>query len=239
MKRKRTAPTMLHFLSKLKWLDGRPMLDTVEPYRRELFTKAFDTFNADGSPVYNMVVSGRAKKNFKTTDIAAGALYSVSIRLNGDAFILANTEGQAADDLALCRKLIEVNPLLRSEFDFVQKELRRKDGRGTIKILPSGEIGGLHGKVYGYCAYDEIHDYKNWDVIEALQPDPTKVDALQWITSYDTIYNTRGVPLYDLKQIGMSGEDPRMLFSWYSGGDLNTDANFAALADPELRAILR
>ena len=52
--------------------------------------------------------------------------------------------------------------------------------------------------------------------------------------SYDTIYNTPGVPLHDLKQIGKAGGDPRMLFSWYSG-DLCTDPDFAELP-PEQRA---
>ena len=72
-------------------------------------------------------------------------------------------------------------------------------------------------------------------MLEALAPDPTRTDALRWITSYDTIYNTAGVPLFDLKQVGKAGTDPRMLFSWYSGGELNTDPDFATL-EPELRA---
>jgi phage terminase large subunit-like protein len=186
------------------------------------------------SRIGNMVVSGRGKKNYKTGDLVLGGLYSSAIRQNGDVLILANTENQAADDLSLCRKLIEANPSLRNEFELVQKELRRRDGRGVIKILPS-DVPGLHGKVFGFCGFDEIHEYRDWDLMEALQMDPTKVDALTWITSYDTIYNTPGTPLYDLKQIGRAGEDPRLLFSWYSA-DLGTDPNFTSLEDPELRA---
>ena len=67
--------------------------------------------------------------------------------------------------------------------------------------------------------------------MEALQPDPTR-ECLQWITSYDTIYDTEGVPLHDLKQIGIAGTDPRMLFSWYSA-DFCTDPNFANLPPDE------
>lgn len=73
----------------------------------------------------------------------------------------------------------------------------------------------------------------SWDLLEALQPDPTRTDALTWITSYDTLYNTPGVPLVDFKPIGKSGRDPRMLFSWYSA-DLCTDLAFTGLA-PEQR----
>jgi hypothetical protein len=41
-----------------------------------------------------------------------------------------------------------------------------------------------------------------------LQPDPTRPDALTWITSHDMIYSVPGVPLFDLKKIGRSGSDP-------------------------------
>jgi hypothetical protein len=40
--------TSLDFFGRLQWIDGRPLLDTIEPYRRELFTKALDTFEPDG-----------------------------------------------------------------------------------------------------------------------------------------------------------------------------------------------
>jgi hypothetical protein len=66
-----------------------------------------------------------------------------------------------------------------------------------------------------------------------LQPDPTR-DALIWIASYDTFYNKPGVPLFDYKQLAKSGEDKRMLASWYSA-DWCTDPAFADL-EPEARA---
>ena len=71
-------------------------------------------------------------------------------------------------------------------------------------------------------------------MFEALAPDPTRQDTLTWITSYDTIYNSAGIPLFDMKQIGFAVTDPRMLFSWYSG-DKCTDPDFANLP-PEQRA---
>jgi hypothetical protein len=239
MKKLKAAATItsLQFFSKLKWLDGRNLLDTIEPYRRQLFAAALDTFRPDGTPVYNMVLAGRGKKNWKTGDLVSAALYCVvarrrSIQSNA-ALILANDEGQAADDLSLARRLVEANPELRAEFEPLQKELRLRDGSGSIKILPSRDIG-LHGKTFCFAGFDEIHGYRDWNIFEALAIDPTRPDALTWITSYDTIFNSPGVPLYDLKQIGKAGSDKRMLFSWYSG-DLCTDVAFAALP-PEQRA---
>ena len=66
-----------------------------------------------------------------------------------------------------------------------------------------------------------------------MTQDPTRY-ALTWICSYDTIYDTPGVPLHDFKKIGREGSDDRMLFSWYSG-DFCTDPEFAEL-EPEARA---
>lgn len=230
MKRKVAGSvTSLQFFAKLRWLDGRPLLDTIEEYRREIFRKVLDTFS------YNLVLAGRGKKNWKTADLVMAALFCVVVRRSvqgSDALILANDEGQAADDLALAKKLVEINPELRAEFEVLHKELRLRDGSGSIRILPARDVSGLHGKTYALVGFDEIHSYKDWAIFEALQPDPTR-KALTWITSYDTLYNVPGVPLYDLKQLGRASE-PGMLFSWYSG-DYCTDPAFAEL-EPELRA---
>ncbi len=55
-----------------------------------------------------------------------------------------------------------------------------------------------------------------------------------WITSYASIDNHQGVPLYDLFVKGKAVSDPRMYFSWYAG-DYTTDPDFED-ADPEQRA---
>ena len=119
--------------------------------------------------------------------------------------------------------MVEINGLTE-ELEILTDEIRRKDGKGAMRIIPAQNATGQHGKTAQFIGYDEIHGYRDWDLMEALQPDPTR-DVLQWITSYDTIYNVEGVPLHDLKQIGIAGSDPRMLFSWYSA-DLCTDPAF-------------
>jgi phage terminase large subunit-like protein len=225
----------LDFLSKLKWLDGKPLV--IEPYRQRLFEQAIDSVGPDGLPTYNMVLVGRAKKNYKSSDLDLAALYKLivpeSVQGN-DALICANDEDQAAADLSLCKKLIAVNPRLQREVEVFAKEIKRKDGRGTLRILPAQNVVGQHGRTAIFLGFDEIHGYKDWDLFEALAPDPTRRDVLTWITTYDTIFNTVGVPLYDLKQIGKAGADPRLLFSWYAG-DYCTDPDFADKS-PEERA---
>jgi hypothetical protein len=231
------VPTSLEFFGHLKWIDGRPLIKTVESYRQKIFTAALDTFDSDGRPKYNMVVAGRAKKNWKSADLVMAGLYKLVIPHSpqgSDGFILANDEGQAADDLSLAKKLVAVNADLDAELEVLQKEIRRRDGRGALKILPARDAVGAHGKTASFIGYDEIHGFKNYDLLEALAPDPTRQSTITWVTSYDTIYAVPGVPLHDLKQIGFAGSDPRMLFSWYSG-DRTTDPDFADLP-PERRA---
>lgn len=227
----------LAFFARLKWIDGRPLLDTIEPYRRELFGRALDACRADGVPRFNLVLAGRGKKNWKSADLILAGLYCLIIRESpqgNDCLIFGNDEGQAADDLALAKKLVAANPELASELDVMAKEIRRLDGAGAMQILPAKDAVGAHGKTALFVGFDEIHGYRTWDLLEALAPDPTRPDALQWVTSYDTIWNTPGIPLFDLKAIGKAGSDPRMLFSWYSG-DYCTDPAFVDLP-PEQRA---
>jgi hypothetical protein len=231
------SPSALQFFAALRWLDGRPLLDTIEPYRRDVFTKVLDERRPDGTPVYNLAVIGRAKKNWKSADLVLAGLYCLLIRRapqgNG-GFIVASDEDQAGDDLDLAKRLVAANPDLAAEIEPLTKELRLRDGSGALRILPGKDIAGSHGKTGSFIGHDEIHTAKTWDLFEALQPDPTRPDALQWVTSYASIYNTPGAPLHDLMAIGKAGTDPRMLFSWYSG-DLCTDPAFAEL-EPELRA---
>ena len=93
---------------------------------------------------------------------------------------------------------------------------------------------GAHGKSAAFVGFDEIHGYRSWDILEAMQLDPHRRDALMWITSYASIYATPGAPLHDLMQIGRAGSDKRMLFSWYSG-DYCSDPGCDGLL-PEVKA---
>ena len=226
----------LTFLAGLRWIDGKPL--QIEPYRRDIFRRALDERRPDGSPRYNLVLSGRAKKNFKTSDMVLAGLFCLLCRESpqgSDVLIVANDEDQAGDDLDLAKKLVRVNGLADDdgELEILEKEIRRRDGKGAMRIIPARNATGQHGKSACFIGWDEIHGFRDWALMEALQPDPTR-ECLQWVTSYDTVHDTPGVPLYDLKQIGVAGSDPRMLFSWYSA-DLCTDPDFVALP-PEERA---
>ena len=102
--------------------------------------------------------------------------------------------------------------------------------RSCLPVMSSAS----HGKSRRFLGCDEIHGYRTWDILEAMQPDPYRPDAQQWITSYASLFHRPGVPLFDLMQIGKAGSDPRMLFSWYAA-NYCTDPDFAEKS-PEERA---
>jgi hypothetical protein len=211
----------LAFFSRLKWIDGRPLLGTIEPYRRRLFEQFF-ALNI------NLLLSGRAKKNFKTADLVLAALYALLADSPGgnQVYIVANDLDQAGDDLELARLLLRKNPALEALLVERKNTIERRDGKGVLEVLPAQDAIGAHGKTYRFLGVDEIHGYRSWDLLEALAPDPTRHDCQQWITSYATLFHKPGVPLFDLLQLAKGGTDPRMLLSWYAA-DFCTDVDFA------------
>jgi phage terminase large subunit-like protein len=229
----------LEFFAPLVWLDGRPLLDTIEPYRRRKFEAALYTFDADGRPRYSRVLDSKGKKNWKTTDLVLAALYRLLAwhsPQGNDCLIIANDEDQAADDLSLLKKLVAVNPILDREVKVLAKEIVRLDGRGNLKILPAGDAVGAHGKTFLFLGIDEIHGARDYALLEALSPDPTRPDVMVYITSYAPLRSAPGVPLHDMFEIGKAGTDPRMFFSWYAG-DYTTSPELAGEdVTPEQRA---
>lgn len=228
----------IKFIQHLNWLDGQPLLNVIEPYRQQIFTEALFTFSPDGQPRYNLILAGRAKKNWKSADLVLAALYRLLAwpsPLGSQCYILANDLGQAGDDLELTKKLVKANPLLDEELYIKKEIIERKDGNGFLQILPAQDVAGAHGKTYTFCGFDEIHEFRDHGLFEALAPDPHRPDALIWITSYASLYNHKGIPLYDFIQQGKEGKDERMYFSWYSA-DYCTDIEFAMKPTPEERA---
>lgn len=226
--------TITEFLDALRWLDGMPLRDRLEPYRRRIFERAFET---DGETFrHNLVLCGRAKKNWKSADLILALIWALLEPRPGrkECFLVAFDEDQAANNLTLLKLLIRANTALSKRLSVRQNIVSRKDGQGFAEVLPGQSHLGEHGRTFRFLGIDEIHTQRSWNLLEALQPDPTRLDAQTWITSYASIFHKPGVPLFDLYFTGRAGQDPRMLFSWYAA-DFTSDSAFAN-ADPETRA---
>src|SRR5437763_1080842 len=98
--------TARQFFERMRWLDGSPLLDHIEPYRLRIFDQAFDSFDDTGRLLYNLVVCGRAKKNWKTADLVLACFLSLftDSPAGAQVYIIANDEDQAGDDLVLAKK---------------------------------------------------------------------------------------------------------------------------------------
>jgi hypothetical protein len=227
--------TFADFVAPLVGLDGQPL--TVEPYRQSIFDRAFQR-RADllATFIHTLILSGRAKKNFKTFDLVLACLFALmdDSPHGNQVYLVANDEGQAGDDLSLAKKIVLANPVLEEWLKMKSNIIERRDGKGFIEILPARDAIGQHGKTYRLLGIDEIHGYKNWDLLEALAPDPTRPDCQQWITSYASLIHRPGAPLFDLLKQARAGADDRMLFSWFAA-DFCTDEALAELS-PEERA---
>jgi hypothetical protein len=219
------------------WLDGTPILFRIEPYRRRILSDVLDTADTTGGLRYNLALLGRAKKNAKSLDLVLAALFACFANdsaLGNECYVIASDEGQARDDLQLAKKLVAVSPYLKARCRVLERSIVRTDNRGFVMILPGQDVAGSHGKSYRFCGLDEIHTQRTWDLLEAMQLDPHRADAQQWITSYASIYHRPGIPLFDLLQQGKKGDDRRFYLSWY-GADWSTDPHAQSL-DPEHRA---
>lgn len=212
----------LEFFKILKWLDGRPLLEVAEAYRQRILTEALYTFRLDGSPLYRRVLTGRAKKNSKTSDAVLAALYKCLVwKAHGgkgnEIYFLASDLAQANDDLDLTKKIVRRNPVLDAELTIKSNVIERRDGKGFIEILPAGDAAGLHGKTYLFLVLDELHTQKTYSVLEALEIDRTRPDAVQWFASYASPYRHAGVPIVDMLKQCEAKTDPRLYVSWYAG----------------------
>lgn len=212
----------MEFLGLLTWIDGRPLLDVMEPYRQKILTEALFTLRPDGAPLYRRVLTGRAKKNFKTCDAVLAALYKCLVwkpagHKQNQVYFVASDLAQAADDLDLTKLLIRRNPMLQAELTIKSNIVERKDGKGFIEILPARDAQGLHGKTYLFLVVDELHTQKTYDLLMALEIDRTRPDAAQWFASYASLYRHKGIPLVDLLAQHEAKSDPRLYVSWYAG----------------------
>ena len=212
----------ISFYRHLVHIDGVPMLDMIEPYRQDILTNGLYTFRADGHPLYKRVLTGRAKKTFKTTDAMLAALYKLfawqAVGGKGNQiYIVASDLAQANDDLDLLKKLIRCNPILDENSLIKSNIVELKDGTGFIEILPARDAQSLHGKTYLLLVVDELHTQKDYKLLEALELDRTRPDAMQWFASYASMYHHKGVPLVDIQRQFADQIDPRLYVSWYSG----------------------
>src|SRR5438034_213438 len=95
-------------------------------------------------------------RSLRGEQVHPGDLVKESPQSN-DGFMLGNDEDQAAQDLSLAKKLVAVNAdEIGGEVDVLSTEIKRRDGGGSLQILPARNAIGQHGKTALFIGFDEI-----------------------------------------------------------------------------------
>ncbi len=131
------------------------------PIAGAILTEALFTFEPDGRPKYNLVLAGRGQEELEVCRLDPGGVLSVLRLAEPGAATTCScsrpTKGRLPTILKLAKKLIAANPILAREVEVKAKVIERLDGKGELKILPAGDVGGAHGKTYLFVGFDEIH----------------------------------------------------------------------------------
>src|SRR5262249_56515907 len=120
---------------------------------------------------FNLMFRWREKKNCKAADLILSGLYRLLVWNSpggNQCYGLANDLDQANDNLELAKKIVAINPPIADFVTVKQNVIERRDGKGFFEILPAGDVVGSHGKTFPFVGFDEIHGYKNWEILEAL-----------------------------------------------------------------------
>jgi hypothetical protein len=155
-KPKRRIP-VLDFLKLVRWLDGRPVLDYVEPYRRQILTDVLDQHLPDGRVRYNLALVGRAKKNWKSADLVLASLFALVANDSPGGnvvYLIANDETQAGDDLGLAKKLIELSP------HFTREVLRPRRIRRSPRLPDLGSPRSPPARPHSTRCADDLDELR-------------------------------------------------------------------------------
>jgi len=110
------------------------------------------------------------RKNGKTTMISGLSLYSASKdgERGARVFQLANSKEQARELFDECKHMIASSPTLASRFDETLHEIRYSDTMSKIMPLAT-DSKKLDGKNCSFGVFDEIHEYKNFKLINVIK----------------------------------------------------------------------
>lgn len=110
------------------------------------------------------------RKNGKTTKISGLSLFAASKDGENGArvFQLANSKEQARELFDECKAMVNASALLNRHFDMTLHEIRY--GRTMSKVLPlATDSKKLDGKNCSFGVFDEIHEYKNYKLINVIK----------------------------------------------------------------------
>lgn len=222
-------------LTVMRWIDGRRMIDVAMPFQLNILKEFLATVRLEDMALwYKRGLIHIAKKNAKTLMLISSAMILLHTdkpmgRKGCQVVYVANDEGQADENLDFTKKLYRANPIMLDAVRIKSNVIELKDGSGYIEIVASKNADGLHGRSYRLLCFDELHAQTDYRVLEALELDPTRLDAQQLFASYSPLTPRPGIPITDMLAQHRDGVDPRF-FVFSRSGSIE-DAN-PALGGP-------
>jgi phage terminase large subunit-like protein len=125
--------------------NGKPFI--LEPFQATILGDFFA-----GIPQTVIVIP---KGNGKTTLLAGLALYHLLTTLDAEVVIAAASRDQAAILLEQARGLV-IRSGIASELYVHQREIRRRDGRGRVRVIASN-VDKIDGLIFTLGLIDELH----------------------------------------------------------------------------------
>lgn len=146
----------------IKWL----------PWQEKFFVDIFATSNPDGTRQYKEAFLEIARKNGKTTTIAACVVYMLFMcdEFGQEIYSAANDREQASLVFNMAASMIRANPALlkRCRIYDSSKRIVRAETESFYKAL-SRESATAHGLNPSFVIYDELHEAKNRDLFDVLK----------------------------------------------------------------------
>jgi len=139
----------------------------------------------DGDPIARNVIDARTKKEGKSADAAAVALYMATRAPYGEVVIAASDRDQAKDRVFRAVKFAVRNGPLKKHAK-VYRATIEFDNESTIVALPMDWQGAAGGN-YRAVIFDELHTYiheGNRRMFDELIIPPTQPYGVRWIASY-------------------------------------------------------
>ena len=212
---------------------GRPL--ELEAFQSSRWDELLE-LGADGRRIYSTSVDGRPRKNYKSTELAAGALYLAGPdgEPEADVFLGASARDQAEVVFGQARSMVQSKASdLDRFFDAKQTVIRYPRTSGSIRKV-SADGYTAHGLNPHAVVLDELHAFRTEGQLElyramttgqALRRDPLVMTittaGFDKATLLGELYDA-ALKLPDAHRYGKHGalfvgrdRDAGLLFSWY------------------------
>jgi len=140
------------------------------PWQRGIVLSLYGWMNKDGSRKYRKLYLQVARKAGKTLLASGLALYGMLIdRTDGtpEVVLAASARDQAKICFDNLKEFHRASPHLRKRIQVLRNEIRDKQSSATLKVL-SSDAGVSHGLNISTAIIDELHVWKNHELLEAI-----------------------------------------------------------------------